>query len=88
MARMNGHVGSILAAGQREDVVTGFAALAVVAVVGIVGMIGFVLWISRGIKREDRSNLRGNVAPDLVSRTARRWSGLHVRGELTSSHLA
>lgn len=69
----------------------GYALLAiVVAIAGITGPIGFVLWLSRGIKREDQrsTSLHGNVAPDLVTRTARRCSGLHVRGELTPSHLA
>lgn len=68
----------------------GYALLAiVVAIAGITGPIGFVLWLSRGIKREDhRGSLHGTIAPDLVSRTARRCSGLHVRGELTPSHLA
>lgn len=67
----------------------GFAVLAVVAIAGIAGTVGFVLWLSRGIRREDhRGTLRGNIAPDLVSRTARRCSGLHVRGELTPSRVA
>lgn len=66
----------------------GFALLAIIAVAGIIGTIVFVLWLSRGIKREDhRGTLRGNIAPDLVSRTARRCSGLHVRSELTPSRV-
>jgi hypothetical protein len=53
--------------------------------IGIVGPLGFVLWLSRGIKRDD---LNGHAAPDLNARIARRCSGLGVRGELTVSRSA